>query len=169
LTRAAACLLALSVSFSLAGCREREPVDYSKQPRIPDDQGQVSEIDFESVKLDGRRTYAISSEVQSFSTYTGQVASLLSWKNKYIHIGINQDKQVIWVAGVGVIDTTVNPPVVRYTNGTLRKVEGRRVFFADGTVFRVDESVKIPPLRSKLKATIDPKRHVVVDLRGTAE
>jgi hypothetical protein len=166
LTRAAACLLALLLL--LVGCN-REPVNYSKQARIPDDQGQVTEIDFERVKLDGKRTHAISQEVQSFSTYTGTVTSLLSWKNKYVHVGLDQDGNTIWIAGVGVIDTTSDPPVVRYTNGTLQKVEGRRIFFADGTVFEVDRRVKIPPVKSKLRAIIDPKSHVVTDLRGTAE
>ena len=163
--RAAVVLL---VAMLLAACN-RTPIDYAKEVRVPDDRGKVTQIDVESIQLDDKRTHEIDPEVQSFSTYNGTVLPIRSWKDKYVHIGLNKDGDVIWIAGIGVVDSTANPPVVRYTNGLLKKVEGRRAIFADGTVLQVDKSVKIPPVNFRLTANIDPKRHLVVDLRGTAQ
>ena len=166
MSRATAVLIA--ATLTLSGCN-REPVDYSKSVRVPTDEGQVTEVDVETIQLDGKRNHPINPEVQSFSTYNGAVIPLRSWKDRYIHLGLNEDREVIWIAGIGVIDTTADPPVVRYTNGLLKKVEGRRITFADGTVLQVDKGVSIPRINFRLNANIDPKRHLVVDLRGTAQ
>jgi hypothetical protein len=153
------------VLLLLAGC-PRARVDYSKQARFPDDEGQVTDVSFEQMRIEGKRRHPIDSEVQSFSTYNGVVTPLLSWKDKYVHVGLNREGNAIWIAGVGVIDRGVDPPVVHYTNGLLKKVEGHRMIFADGTVLRVAPGVQIPAVNSRLNVTIDANRHLVVDLPG---
>lgn len=160
----------LILGLVLSGCRGEGEVEFSKRVRYASDQGVVTQIDFASVKLDGQRGYSIRKDVQSFSTYNGKVTALLSWKDKYVHIGVDDDRNVLWVAGIGVLDRSVDPPLVYYSNGLLKRVDGkRRAIFADGTVLQLDREVEIPPSNSRLTAAIDSVRHIVLELRSTVE
>lgn len=133
--------------------------------RFPDDQGVVKEIDFQSLKLDGGKSYQVSEEVESISTYTKELAPILTWKNKYVHLGLDGDT-VIWVSGVGVVDTTKDPPTVFYTNGLLKEIDDdRRAIFSDGTVLQLAKEVDDPPLNQRMTMEIDAKRHVVMRIR----
>jgi hypothetical protein len=149
----------------LHGCfrQGQETVDYSKTARFPDDQGRVTGIDFSTIQLEGRRSYDISDDVQSFVTYSGKVTPLLSWKDKFVHLGLDKDRKVIWVAGIGVIDRSAGPPSVYYTNATfVRTAPKRRAVFKDGTVLVVPEEVQLPKKDSKVTARIDAEKHVVI-------
>lgn len=160
-----------ALALLFVACPRSEPVDFSKTSRFPDDQGVVTEIDFESVQLDGKRKHEISREVQSFSTYSGKVTALLSWKDKYVHVGLDDEKVAIWISGVGVVDRTVDPPIVRYANGLLKEIDSRRnAIFADGTVIRLAKDMEVPPTPEghRFNVKIDPASHQAISMRGTA-
>lgn len=143
--------------------REAEPIDFTQVPRFPDDQGIVTQVDFTLIELDNGREYKVSPAIQSFSTYTGQMSPLLSWKDKYVHLGVEDGETAVWIAGIGVLDRSVDPPVVYYTNGIFRNVDEQgRAMFADGTVLRLAEGVETPPANSRVTAVIDPRRHIIV-------
>lgn len=162
--------LLLILGVVLSGCGRDTEVEFPKRVRYASDQGVVSQIDFAKIRLDDKRSYSIREDVQSFSTYNGKVTPLLSWKDKYVHIGVDDDKNVLWVAGIGVLDRSVDPPVVYYSNGLLRRVDDkRRAIFDDGTVLQLDKDVKVLPAKSRVTAEIDSVRHVVTELRSTVE
>lgn len=168
MSRLAAVVLPLLL---LLACATPEPVDFSKSNRFADDQGIVTDIDFESVQLDGSRKHTIDPEVQSFSTYNGKVTPLLSWKQKYVHVGLDENKAAIWISGIGVVDRTADPPIVRYANGLLKSIDSRRnAIFADGTVIKLSKDLEIPPDPEghRLNIQIDPVSHEALSMRGTA-
>lgn len=123
----------------------------------------MTEVDLSRIVLDGNKKFEISPEVQSFSTYNRTVIPLLTWEGKYVHIGL-EDKTVVWIAGIGPVDTSQNPPLVYYTNSVYLEKRGSSAIFLDGTVLRLAEGVEVPPSETIVKATIDPAKHVVIDL-----
>lgn len=164
-------LVAGALVLLFVACTRPEPVDFSKTSRFPHDQGVVTDIDFESVQLDGSRKHPINREVQSFSTYNGKVTALLSWKNKYVHVGLDESKTVIWISGIGVVDRNVDPPIVRYANGLLKRIDSKRnAIFADGTVLKLAKDMQIPPtpVNHRFHVKVDPSTHEAFDMRGTA-
>lgn len=132
-------------------------------PRFPDDEGVVTNVNFERIELDGSRRYPISATISSFSTYNSKVISLLSWKDAYVHLGLDGKDTAVWVAGIGVVDTSADPPVVVYTSGLLKRVDAkRRAIFEDGTVLRLGSGVEAPRPGTRVTATIDAARHLVI-------
>lgn len=155
------------LAFLLISCaRQTAKVDdYSKQTRFPDDEGTVTAVDFEDIQIDGSRKHPIRPDVQSFSTYTGKITPLLGWMGKYVHVGLDHEGRTIWIAGIGVVIDATDRPTVLYLNGELLRVDSQnRAIFRDGTVLRLDRGVTPPSRKKPLKATIDPARHVVVEL-----
>lgn len=149
----------------LVACGPREGIFESGKPRFPDAEGIVTEIDFKRVVIDEKRTYEISPAVESFSTYNGKVASLLSWKHTYVHLGLDGDETVEWIAGIGVLDRSREPPVVHYTGSKIERVDGRsRAIFEDGTVLRLKRGQERPPKGTPVRATIDPESDLVIEL-----
>jgi hypothetical protein len=147
-----------------------KPVDYTKVPRVPDDRGEVTQIDFVQIQLDGKRKYGIRKDVQSFVTYNGKVTPLLSWKGKYVHIGLDDERNAIWVAGIGVVDRASTPPSVFYTNGEFVRMRAQRLaVFKDGTVLELTEGLTPPPKNSKVTAKIDVSKDVVAEFAPTRD
>ncbi|MGH2811992.1 MAG: hypothetical protein ACRDI1_04690 [Actinomycetota bacterium] len=153
----------------MLGACSRGPTDFSQEVRVPSDQGVVTSINFTQVELDGKRRYSISSEVQSFSTYNGEVTPLLAWEKKYVHLGL-EDDTVMWFAGIGVLDRTADPPVVFYANGLVEDIDGEgRLVFADGTVLEPAEGLELPPEGARVTAKIDTEKHLIAEFPPTQE
>ncbi len=136
----------------------------AERPRFPDDQGVVTQIDFETLKLDGKRSYKISPEVESFSTYNLKITPLLSWDQRYVHLGLDDDV-VVWIAGIGNVLKRPAGDVVVYTGARFLRIDRKRnAIFFDGTVIKIAEGVEVPPEDTITKVTIDPAKHAAIDL-----
>lgn len=147
--------------------QEEKPASIlDKGPRYPTDEGVVTDINFERMELDGSRVYRISEAIESFTTRSHDVTPLLSWKNRYVHVGVNDQREAIWVAGIGVV--TGDPRVVVYT-GAFERVDAKgRAIFRDGTVLQLGEGVQAPSKKTEVVVNIDPSKHAVVMLREQA-
>ena len=159
-------LLALAVSLlaavSLGGCnRSSSPVvRLDGSPRFPDDQGVVTAVSRQRLTLDGARTYSISPDLQSFSTYTLSAVSVLQRKGQYVQIGL-RGKTAVWLANIAAVLPS-KPPAVYY-RGRLLRVDQRQAIFRDGTVLRV--APETPAVTGgNVLVRLDPARHVVVDM-----
>lgn len=162
-------LVALIVSLAgLNACSKRadpELVRDIKGPRFPNDSGVVTDVNLQRVELDGKRSYIVSRSTESFSTYDKKIViPLLSWKSKFVHIGLSENN-VVWIAGIGVVDTTVDPPVVHYTSGVLVRIDSKgNAILKDGTVFRLAPGVVAPKAGSTIRADIDPETKMAVQM-----
>jgi hypothetical protein len=133
-------------------------------PRPPSDQGVVSAVSRTSLTLDGRRTYRLTPKLQSFSTSTLTVVSVLQRKGQYVLVGARKGT-VGWVASVAAVLPT-RPPAVYY-EGRLQRVEGHQAVFRDGTVLVMAEGLPQQQPGPKL-VRLDPARHLVVELTPEA-
>lgn len=160
--RAAAVALSLVLVLPACGGERATAVKLDGSPRYPDDEGVVTAISFERLTLDGKRTYGVSKNLRAFSTYTRELEPMLSRDGQYVQLGID-DKKVVWMAGVaGVVPT--KPPAVYYVGGLTRIDGEHRAVFEDGTVLRLASGVRRPAGNGRVRAKIDPARHVVVEL-----
>jgi hypothetical protein len=132
-------------------------------PRVPDEEGTVVDASFERLVLDGGRAFRIHPEVESFTTRAHEPTSLLAWQGKYVHLGLDDDDRVVWVAGIGVV--RVREGIVLYT-GVLEGVdEEGRLVFEDGTVFRSSGEVDLPELGIEVLVELDPETQQATDVR----
>lgn len=132
-------------------------------PRIPDAEGIATEVTLEQIEIDGDKTYPIGDGVESFTTRSHEVTPLLTWKDKYVHVGLNDDGDVDWVAGIGtVVDS--KPSYTLYT-GIFEAVDDEtgRAVFEDGTTLELASGVK-PPAEGEAVVTIDPAKHAVTKI-----
>ena len=134
-------------------------------PRTPDDQGVATALTHESITLDGRRTYDVSEDLVSFSTYDRKIEPMLTREGQYVHIGVD-DGEMVWMAGIASVVRTASGDAVFYT-GRLRSATDTRATFVDGTVFEVADGVEFPEDARKrlLQVRIDPKRHVITEAK----
>jgi hypothetical protein len=133
------------------------------RPRFPDVEGVVTEISFERITLDGGRSYRVSDQLRSFSTYDLAPVPMLHRKGQYVQLGLDGD-EVAWMAGIGVVVRAPGRAPVVFYNGHLLRIEGRRAVFRDGTVLRLGKAVKSPVAEGFVRAEIDPFRHRVRSL-----
>lgn len=154
--------LPLVLLTAVACNRSAEPQSvYQKgKDRVPKDEGVVTDVNFERLTLDRDRTYQISEEVESFSSYNGEVMPLLHHKNHYAQIGVHEGKVVSWIAGIGLV---LEDGFVVY-NGTVKSADKKRLVFEDGTVLQMSVRAYIPEKGERVKATILPAKHQVVDV-----
>lgn len=166
----ASCLIASLILFLLlaSSCRRDQAlVDFSQQVRNPDDQGVIVGIDFDRLELEGGVRYDIRTDVQSFSSYNGSVTPLLSWKQRYVHLGLDRDKKVLWIAGIGIVVDSEGRSVVLYSGGVLKELDrSGRMVFEDGTVLKLAEGVSAPERDSTVMAKIDPSTHEVIEVEA---
>jgi hypothetical protein len=156
-------VLTTVVWLLLAGCsggsgKPRLVLDGS--PRLPDVEGVVEEISFERITLDGGRSYRVSQELRSFSTYDLAAVPMLHRQGQYVQLGLD-GRQVAWMAGIGVVVRAPGAAPVVFYNGYLLRVEGKRAVFRDGTVLRLGPGVESPVPFGQLRAEIDPQAHAV--------
>lgn len=157
--------LLIAALLILGGCGRQEQRDqvFGTQARFPDDEGVVTDINFERLVLDEARRHDISPDVQSFSTYDGTVTPLLHHKGRYVQVGLDDKDRVEWVAGIGLVLQQDNPVVIY--NGVVERVDSRRgVIFRDGTVLKLSSRVTPPEPGLRVKATIDPDKGQVVEI-----
>ncbi len=129
------------------------------RPRLPDAEGVVEQISFEEITLDGGRTYDVSRQLQSFSTYDLAATPMLHRLGQYVHLGLDGGT-VEWMAGIGVVVRGPGAPVVYY-NGFFLRRDGGRAIFRDGTALRLADGVTVPNGQGLLRAELDPARHEV--------
>ena len=155
-------LLAL-LFLSLFACSSNGSVLESDEPRLPDDVGIVSDSTLERIELEDERTYQLREDVESFKTRSHAITALLSWEGKYVHIGLDDDKKVRWIAGIGTVS---GEPKRVYYSGVFERFERgtRRAFFEDGTVLTLNEGLAAPSGTREIVCELDPLRDVVTKL-----
>lgn len=155
-------LLATVAALLLAACPkgggDRLVLDGS--PRFPDAEGVVTEISRERITLDGDRSYDVSEDLASFSTYDLAATPMLHREGQYVQLGLDGD-EAEWMAGIGVVVRAPGEEPVVFYNGHLLSVEGGRAIFRDGTVLGLAEGVESPLPAGLVRAEIDPSRHQV--------
>jgi hypothetical protein len=153
----------LAVIGSLGACSSDKGVLESDEPRLPDDVGIVSDATLDRIQLDGERAYEIREDVESFKTRSHAITALLSWEGKYVHVGLDEDEKVRWIAGIGTVSG--DPKTVFYS-GVLERFDGdsRRAFFEDGTVLRLAAGVDAPRKDQEVVCELDPARDLVTKL-----
>lgn len=150
--------------LAAVGCTEAEPI--TEQVRLPDDEGIATDMTLERVQLDEDRTYRISSRVESFRSRSHEVTSLLFWDGKYVHVGLDGNEEVAWIAGLGTV-TNTEPPLVRYS-GIFEEIDedtGRAVF-EDGTTLAVADGVEPPEAGREVAVTVDPAIKAITEFIG---
>ncbi|MEW6471609.1 MAG: hypothetical protein AB1679_05020 [Actinomycetota bacterium] len=159
--RSALPLLLVAGLLLAAGCADKDDdrLVLDGRPRYPDAEGVVEQISFDRITLDGGRTYAVSQDLQSFSTYDLAAVPMLHRRGQYVQLGLD-GKKVAWMAGIGVVVRGAAPPVVYY-NGVLVRLDDDRAIFRDGTVLRLADGVTSPVDQGLVRAEIDPALHRV--------
>lgn len=156
-----------TILFVAAACAQTAPVPESildTGPRVPSDEGVVTAVTFESITLEGVRTYKISKSVESFTTNEHTVTPLVHWLDRYVHVGVNKEKVALWVAGIGVVPKGGSDPRVVYA-GVFSKLDAKgRAIFADGTVLKLGPGVPPPELGKQVLVYIDPAAKQIVEL-----
>jgi hypothetical protein len=154
-------LLLLAGALTLAGCAKSgsHRLVLDGRPRPPDAEGVVEKISFESVTLDGGRTFEVRKDLQSFSTYDLAAVPMLQRLGQYVQLGLD-GKKVAWMAMIGEVVRAAEAPVVYY-NGVLTRLDGDRATFRDGTVLQLADGVTSPVETGIVRAELDPALHRV--------
>ena len=154
-------LLVVVGALFLSGCARSDShrLVLDGRPRPPDAEGVVEKISFESVTLDGGRTFEVRKDLQSFSTYDLAAVSMLGRLGQYVQLGLD-GKKVAWMAMIGEVVRGGPAPVVYY-NGVLVRLEGDRATFRDGTVLQLADGVTSPVETGFVRAELDPALHRV--------
>jgi hypothetical protein len=154
-------LLLLAGALTLAGCATSDShrLVLDGRPRPPDAEGVVEKISFESVTLDGGRTFEVRKDLQSFSTYDLAAVPMLQRLGQYVQLGLD-GKKVAWMAMIGEVVRAAEAPVVYY-NGVLTRLDGDRAIFRDGTVLQLADGVTSPVETGIVRAELDPALHRV--------
>lgn len=157
-------LVVLALIGLSVGCSSPEAKSIlEKDHRIPDVEGVVMEVGPSGLTLDGGRNFEISPNVESFTTQSHDSTPLSTWKNRFVQLGV-ADKQVIWIAGVGIV--AGEPEQVLYT-GKFQKAQGGRAYFADGTTLKLG-SAKPPSKPGPVAVVIDPNSRRIKSITAQA-
>ncbi|MDQ1374676.1 MAG: hypothetical protein QOJ09_2014 [Actinomycetota bacterium] len=157
MARRFAALVAVALLAGACHHARADRVVLDGRPRYPDVEGVVQSVSVKRIVLDGGRSYAVSPNLQSFSTYTLETTPLLGRLHQYVQVGL-QGHTAVWVAGVGAVVRSPSAPPAAYYLGHLVRVQGRRAVFRDGTVLRLGTGVTASP--GQVRVEIDPDRHV---------
>jgi hypothetical protein len=147
-----------------AACNRGETSVLAEGPRVPDAEGVATDISFEQVVIDSNETYKILRTVESFATHSHDITPLLSWKDKYVHLGLDDDNGVLWIAGIGLVPKKDDPRVIY--SGVFQELVGGRAVFKDGTTLRLASGVKAPKKGVRAEALIDPKTDRATSLKS---
>ena len=139
------------------------PIKLDGSPRYPSAEGVVTEVSRDALVLDGKQSYRVSKDLQSFSSSTLAPVPLLQRKDQYVQVGLDGNT-VVWIAAISAVVTLERPAAFHI--GTLRRVDDeRRLIFQDGTVLRLGRGVDAPPTGRKVTAEIDPEQKAVRSLQ----
>ena len=130
-------------------------------PRIPDDEGVATALDFGAITLDDARTYDISDELRSFSTYTLAAEPMITRRGQYVQVGLAGDT-VVWIAGIAAVVPQPDGSDAVFYAGRLAEdwlLEGGRAAFIDGTTFEVAPGVTLDGNEDELLVRIDVSEH----------
>jgi hypothetical protein len=155
-------------ALALAGCADDDgAADFALDgsPRFPDDEGVVTSVSIGELELDDDRTYGMSVELESFSTYTMELEPVLGWDGHYVQVGLDGDT-VVWIAGVA--DVFPGPPLTAYYTGQLVEIDAdRKLVFRDGTVLQLADGVRPAADEGSVVVEIDAAAHRAVDVQPT--
>ena len=158
----------VGVAFAMfAACGGGEQSILDEGPRFPDAEGIATEVTLERIEIDGEESYAIGDNVESFTTRSHEVTPLLTWKGKYVHVGLTEDNGVAWIAGIGtVIEEKGEEPITLYT-GVFEKQDSEtdRAVFEDGTTLALGKGVALPEPGETI-VTLDPERHEITNIEN---
>lgn len=147
--------LVLVLGGACGGGDDGPAIALDGSPRIPDDQGVVTEVSEDELVLDGDRKFDVSGELLAFSTYTLEAIPLAQRQGQYVQVGLD-GKTVEWLALIGEpLEDRV------YYTGKLEEVDGDQLTFSDGTVLTLGSGVEAPA-PGRVRAVIDPQKRVVV-------
>lgn len=160
------------IAFLAVGCSTEESPAPTRRSildqgtRFPSDEGVVTQVDLEGAKieLDGARSYRVSRQVESFTSRTHRVTALVHWKDRYVHVGLDDESVVVWVAGIGVVARDGERMVT--FSGVFERVEKGRAVFRDGTALKVAAGVATPEPGKDVVCSVDPKTGEIVRILG---
>lgn len=156
-------VVAMAATAACSDAHERpDVVRLDGSARFPDDEGIATSVDRRSITLDGARTYEVSDELRSFSTYTRELEAMVGRKGQYVQIGLD-GRTMVWMAGVSRVIDVAGAPTVFYI-GRFRRTSKGRFVFADGTTFAPSPGVAPPGTRSDVTVRIDPKTHRIIEI-----
>lgn len=124
-------------------------------PRVPNVEGVVTSVSLKAITID-RQRFKLSPSLQSFSTYDGSAAAVLSRKDQYVQAGV-KNGVVGWLAGIGAV---VRPAGVVFYLGDLVDVQKGRAVFRDGTTLRVGQGVDAS-VRGHVRVDVDAARKAI--------
>jgi hypothetical protein len=152
-------LAAAALVAVLAACGGSPPtVKLDGSPRFPDDEGVATTVELDRIVLDGTRTYGVSRDLRSFSTYDMRLEPMLNRRGHYVHVGL-EDRRVVWMAGIAAV-LAGDPPRVFYS-GRLKALDKGRAIFADGTVLTLQPGLASPVRDGFVQVEIDARAHRV--------
>jgi hypothetical protein len=142
------------VALLVFACSSDRSVLQEGGARIPSDAGIATDVTLDRIQIDGKRSYEIAEDVESFATRSHTITALLSWEGKYVHVGVDGDDRVRWVAGIGI--ASGKPARVTYS-GVVESFEDarNRATFEDGTVLTFDDDVDEPDADEEIVVEID--------------
>ena len=148
------------------GCAKEPGSILGEGPRFPDVEGAVQQVTLQSITIGGK-AYPLDEGLESFTSRGHDVAPVLGWKDKYIHLGLDEDtKKVVWIAGIGVIAKTSDPPTAIYVGIFESMSEGRAVF-RDGTTLKLAPEVAAPVKGRETVVTIDVAKKMAISATST--
>jgi hypothetical protein len=152
---AAAAAVLVALTASACGGDDEPSIALDGSPRVPDDQGVVTEVSDEEIVLDGKRKFDVSDDLKAFSTYTLEAIPLAQRQGQYVQVGLDGDT-VEWLALIGEpLEDRV------YYTGEIEEIDGDQLVFADGTVLTLDSGVEAPE-SGRVRAVINPQKRVVI-------
>ena len=155
--------LVVSIALASGACSAAAPIDYRTAVRYPDDQGIVTAVSLEEMTIDGRSAYAISEDIQSFSTRDHQTTPIVDWKESYVHVGFDASGNLAWVAGIGIVVEDDEARVVLYRGVLSSTDDDGNSIFEDGTVFRFAQGID-GSVGQMATFTIDAQRDLIIEM-----
>jgi hypothetical protein len=161
--RALAAIALVLVAGACSGGDDGPSFALDGSPRFPDDEGIVTAVDFESVTLDGERTYDIDGDVVSFSSIDLKVIPLLFTEHQYVQVGLDGDT-ARWI-GALARPLQTDPPAVLFV-GEIEAIGDGQVTFDNGTVVRVADGVDVKTGDADVRVAIDPRAGEITEVES---
>jgi hypothetical protein len=157
-------LLTIVLLAACSGGGDDDDFALDGRARVPDDEGIVTDVDLESVTLDGDRTYDVDRGLVSFSAIDLSTVPLLFTKGQYVQVGTDGGT-VEWIGAIAKPLATADPFVVY--SGEVERVEDGEVEFANGTVLHLDRALEVEVRRlvgDEVRVSLDPEEQRVTEV-----
>lgn len=158
--------MALSTMLALGACSGGGGSGFALDgsPRPADDEGIVTDVDLESVTLDGERTYVVERDLRSFSALDLSTVPLLFTKGQYVQVGVDGDT-LSWIGAIAK-PLALAEPVVLYT-GEVEAVTEDTIVFDNGTVLQRGTNIDVAEDAGDVRVSIDPETKTVTEVVPT--